>query len=317
MSTQVDERILKGLRLRSSQASPAFMLGVAGAASAGACEPLDVRWHAHYHLAPSAGEGVVLRWQCPLVMAGVKVDAAGVPLASHGTQLGSSVMAFSGAGAITLTSRRLIGFLLNGESVFGRFDGGDSKVLVLTMPLAEVVAVTLDCRGRGREAGERGLFVRSAAGSDLFFNVDVRVDERDGSRPRSQRDAMTRLLAAVAKAWIPGESLQDRALLEDALAGRWVADHNDLVACLVSRGGAARTPVVASPATAGAASHSSACTQCGGPTGPGERFCAACGSPTISAPPACKRCGAEVQPAWAYCGTCGAALTAGATGCPT
>jgi hypothetical protein len=319
----MNENAAQTLRQHSYRASPSFAFGVADQSGRGACAPLAIQWAEQFSLIPAHGELILTRWMCTVVIGAVSVDAAGFPTARDTGRGSGSCIAFSGAGVIVLTSQRLVGLVLQGESVLGDVDGQGSRVLVLSVPLADVSVVTLQREARGKE---RGLMIGTAAGGTLFVDVDRVVDKRNRARRQQKSDGMRTILTAIAEAWRAGVSAQEPDLLQRALDGSWLADGDDLVAPL----GRGELPEGVRPLapTRQAPAPSSSCRACGASLKPEARFCAGCGTPTqasgaagrpvqtgdAASPPAmCRSCGAPAHRDRHFCGRCGASL-AGSTG---
>jgi RNA polymerase subunit RPABC4/transcription elongation factor Spt4 len=257
---------------------------------------------------------------CTQVVGAVSVDAVGFPTKRGSDRGRESVIAFSCAGAVFLTSQRLVGLLLEGESVLGDIDGTGAGVVVFTMPLADISVATLQRRARGKE---RGVALGTVAGGSLFIDIDRVVDERDRARRQQKSDGMRTILTAIAEAWRVGVSAQDPELLRRALEGAWLADGDDLVAPL-ARLDLPHGVQAAPPAPRRQTDPvSRACPACGASLRPDARFCPGCGSPVQSAgvvggvrqddsaaqpPTMCRACGAVVPRGRRYCGNCGAAL---------
>ena len=310
------------LRAHTYEASPSFALAAADLSRRGACEPLRIRWAEQFSLMPGDGESIRTRWMCTQVIGAVSVDAGGFPIVRGSDRGRESVIAFSCAGAVFLTSRRLVGLLLQGESVLGDIDGAGAGVVVFAVPLADISVVTLQRKARGKE---RGVTLGTVVGGGLFIDIDRVVDERDRARRQQKSDAMRTILTAIAEAWRVGVSAQDPELLRRALEGAWLPDGDDLVAPLARLDLPERarpappTPPAPSRQTGPA---SLACRACGVALRPDARFCPGCGSPVQSLgivgvsqddsagqpPTMCRSCGAVALGGRRFCGGCGAAL---------
>jgi hypothetical protein len=316
----MNEHAAQTLRQHSHEASPGFALGVSDQSGRGACAQLGIEWAEQFSLIPADGELIRTRWMCMVVIAAVSVDAGGFP-ATKGSRRGSgSCIAFSCAGAVVLTSQRLVGLLLQGESILGDIDGRGSCVLVFSVPLADISVVALQREAHGKE---RGVMVGTVAGGDLFVDLDGVVDERHRARRQQKSDGIRKILTAITEAWRAGVSAQDSDLLQRALDGAWLADGDDLVAPLARL----ELPEVAQPAPPARDRQkrdpSSVCSACGAGLRPDARFCPSCGTPvhlpggvggrgeareSAEAPAMCPMCGRAVQRAGRYCGGCGASL---------
>ena len=307
------------LRAHTYEASPSFALAAADLSRRGACEPLRIRWAEKFSLIPDDGESIRTRWMCTKVIGAVSVDAGGFPIVRGSDRGRESVIAFSCAGAVFLTSRRLVGLLLHGESVLGDIDGAGAGVVVFAVPLADISVVTLQRKARGKE---RGVTLGTVVGGGLFIDIDRVVDERDRARRQQKSDGMRTILTAIAEAWRVGVSAQDPELLRRALEGAWLPDGDDLVAPLARSErpeGAQAAPRAPSRQTEPV---SLACRACGAGMRPDARFCPGCGCPvqplgvvgvsqddSAGQPPTmCRSCGAVALGGRRYCGSCGAAL---------
>jgi len=284
----VDDKALKTLREHAHLASPAFGVGDSDRDGRGGCPSLGLRWGQHFALQLPADERLLSRWFALSVMCMVEIDPQGLPAAASKSEERSYGQVFKGSGAVNLTSKRLIGVLMEAQGLFGDFDARGDRSLVFALPLTDMATVTLTRQRGAFSLKDKGLIFNTARGGDLFIDFDRVVDERDVARKQDKAAAMMTILRAAADAQRPGATAAHLALIDAALAGRWTQDEDDSVATLLPQGvavdvGAAASPDAgvaagaATPPEAGAAAPFGYCRGCGKALEDDALFCGYCG----------------------------------------
>jgi hypothetical protein len=176
-------------------------------------EELDAQIDSKLWLVPAPGERIVGRWTCLLVMSMVPAQIGA----------GEMVEGFRGAGAVMLTSRRVVGTLIQGESGGRQLDANRGLVLCYSFDLRELDEVSLtQKKGSFGAVKETGLLLNGSDGSLLMCDMDRSVDERMRSSRGSRAEAMQRIIGQAIAA--RGASPSDAPWLAAAAAGRWEMD---------------------------------------------------------------------------------------------
>jgi len=271
------------LAAHSTAMSPAFKVVPVGADWAGACDELDLRWGARFSLIPPQGEAVLARWSCDVVICGIAPRLDGTAPAEAPSHPTKYVEAFSGDGLVILTTRRLVGMVMQGVALATPVDVEEGQVLAFSLPLNAVETVSLHRVPENGAMDDAGIDVFTQSGSLLFADLAQRIAEDDTIDTEAVRIGMDLILGAAAAAARPTASPRASATRNPR------GDSQDL----------GRSEARVPPAQP-------VCPSCATALKPGARFCSACGAQVPLAGSACSACGRKVRAAAKYCEYCGA-----------
>jgi hypothetical protein len=187
--------------------------------SPGSHAELDLHWGSQRWILPSDGETILGRW--------LSRKSVSVGQRDDGPET-----VFDAVGAWALTDKRLIGLLAGGR-VGDQTLRGDNAILVV-MPLDEVDSVSLmrERTRRGLEDSGVGLYM-TRAGVFLDLDQTFRDSRRAYKQPRIE--SMRLLIGAIAEAKRPTAGPELVALLDAAVAERWVTDEDDELVAVLSK----------------------------------------------------------------------------------
>jgi hypothetical protein len=216
---------LRPLIESSRKALPAFVR-VTDIIRPGQSSDLDVVWSKQGWIEPGEGEEILARWMCLKMISHILVGKTdGLPVPVTGDDVCVLTPIFEGAGALVLTSKRLVGSIGHGATVFGPVSRDGA--LVFTLPLSQLEQLdVLRTKGWGG-LKERGVMASIAVGGFLFADLDRAVDDRRRARSSSRIEAAKTIVQAAAAVQRLSATPQQVAVLERALAGEWRNGEDD------------------------------------------------------------------------------------------
>lgn len=190
---------------------------------------------------PAPGERTLARW---VTIAGcmITVTDQGLPLReSPGPQTGHPTRLFTGGAELLLTDRRLLGTVINGETVVGAVNDKNGFLLAFSYPLERIESVDVDLeRKMFGGVKEARLNIMTITGDICALAIDDVIAEL-GSGPRgfqryrgTKRDILEALVAPIVAARRPHTGQAGLRVLDAAERGVRKQDADSIAVEFVS-----------------------------------------------------------------------------------